>query len=64
MEETIKSISNRKAEGPDQLPADLLKLILDEDRNGDRRIVEQLNAIVIAIGGAGAYRRSGNMPRS
>ena len=34
VEETIKSMSNRKSVGPDELPAELLKLALDEDRDG------------------------------
>ena len=44
VEETIKSISNRKAVGPHEL-----KLAIDEDRDGNRRILEQFHAIVIAI---------------
>ena len=36
VEETIKSMSNRKAVGSDELPAEPLKLILDEDRYGNR----------------------------
>ena len=34
VEEIIKSMSNRKSVGPDELPAELLKLALDEDRDG------------------------------
>ena len=49
VEETIKSISNGKAVGPDELPTELVKLILDEDRYGKRHILEQFHAIVIAI---------------
>ena len=49
VEETIKSMSNQKPVGPEELPAELLKLALDEDRDGNRRILEQFHAIVIAI---------------
>ena len=49
VEEIIKSMSNRKSVGPDELPAELLKLALDEDRDGNRRILEQFHVIVIAI---------------
>ena len=49
MEETIKIMSNRKAVGPDELPAELLKFILYGDRYGNRRILQQLHAIVIAV---------------
>ena len=38
-EETIKSMSNREAIGPDELSAELLKLILDEDRYGNHHIL-------------------------
>ena len=31
VEETIKSMLNRKAVGPDELPVELLKIIFDED---------------------------------
>ena len=47
--ETIKSLSNRKVVGPDELPAGLLKLASDGDRGGNRRTLEQLHAIVIAV---------------
>ena len=57
-----KSMSNRKAFGPDELPAELLKLALDKDRDGNRRILEQFHAIVIVTWWAGAYRRSGKLP--
>ena len=50
-------MSNRKAVGPDELPAELLSLILDEDRYGNRHILEQFHAIVIAIS------RSGGVPQ-
>ena len=40
VEETIKSMSNRKSVGPEELPAELLILALDEDRHGNRRILE------------------------
>ena len=40
VEETIKSMSNRKAVGSDELPAEPLKLILDEDRYGNRHILD------------------------
>ena len=36
VEEIINSMSNRKAAGPDELPAQLPTLILDEDRYGNR----------------------------
>ena len=49
VEETINSMSNRKAVGPDELPTELLKLALYEDRDGYRRILEQYHAIEIAI---------------
>ena len=49
VEETVKSMSNRKAAGPDELPAELLKFILDKDRYGNRHMLEQLHAIVITI---------------
>ena len=39
-EKTIKSMSNRKAVGPDELPAELFKLILDEDRYGNHHILK------------------------
>ena len=62
-EETIKSVSNRKAIGPDELLAELLKLIFDEHRYGDRHILEQFHAIVAIWHRAGLYRRrSGKMP--
>ena len=49
MKETIKSMSNQKDVGPEELPVELLKLVLDGDRDGNRRILEQINAIVIDI---------------
>ena len=49
VEDIIKSMSNRKTVGSDELPAELLKLALDRDRDGDRRILEQFHAIVVAI---------------
>ena len=58
--ETIKSMSNRKAFGPDELSSILLKLALDGDRDRNRRILEQLHAIVVAIWKGG----SGEKPRS
>ena len=58
VEETIKSMPNRKAVGPDELPAELLKLAIDGDRDGNRRILEHFNAIVITTW------QGGKMPRS
>ena len=53
MEET-----NHKAAGPDELPAELVKLPLDGDCDDYyRRILEQLHAIVIAI------RQGGGVPQ-
>ena len=49
VEETIKSMPNRKALGRHELPAELLKLILDEDRYENLHILKQFHAIVIAI---------------
>ena len=49
---------NRKAVGPDELPAELLKLAIDGDRDGNRRILEHFNAIVITTW------QGGKMPRS
>ena len=49
MKETIKSLSNREGVRSDELPAELLKLILDEDRYGNCHILEQFHAIMIAI---------------
>ena len=40
---------NRKALGRHELPAELLKLILDEDRYENLHILKQFHAIVIAI---------------
>ena len=42
-------MSNRKAVGPNELPADLLKFILEEDRYGNRHILEKFHAIEMAI---------------
>ena len=43
-------MSNRKAVvGPQQLPGELLKLILDEDRYSNGHMLEQFHAIVIAV---------------
>ena len=42
-------MSIRKAVGPDELPAELLKLALDGDNNDDRRILEQFHAIVVIL---------------
>ena len=39
VDEIMKSLSNRKAVGPDELPAELLKLALDRDHHGHRRIL-------------------------
>ena len=64
VEETIKSMPNRKAVGPDELLAELLKLILDEDGYCNRHVLELFHDIVMSYGGAGVYRRSGKMPRS
>ena len=49
VEEPIKRMSNRKAVGPVEPPAELLKLALDEDRDGNRGILEQFHAIVVVI---------------
>ena len=55
---TITSMSNRKAVGPEELPAELFKLASDGDQEGNRRIlpVEQFHAIVITI------RQGGSVP--
>ena len=50
-------MSSRTAAGPDEIPAELLKLISDEDRCGNRHLLEQFYAIVIAI------RRDGGVPQ-
>ena len=49
MEEITKSVSNRKADGADELPVELLKLAYEQDRDGNGRILEQFHAIAIAI---------------
>ena len=51
-------MSNRKAVGPEELPAELFKLASDGDQEGNRRIlpVEQFHAIVITI------RQGGSVP--
>lgn len=46
--ETIESMSNRRALGPDGLPDEMPKLVVDEDRDGNRRALEQFHAMVIA----------------
>ena len=60
-EETIKSMSNRKAVRPDELAAELLKLIVYEDRFRNGHIPEQIHAIVIVIwrGGSVPQQRKG-----
>ena len=45
--ETIESMPNRRVFGPDELPADLLKPIADEDRNGNRCALGQLCTIMV-----------------
>ena len=57
VEETIKSKSNRNAVARGELPGELLILILDEDRFGNRHIQEQFYAIEIAMW------RGGGVPR-
>ena len=56
----MKIMSNRKALGPDELPAVLLKLALDGDRDGNRRILEQSHAIVIAMWQGGGVPQEWN----
>ena len=50
-------MSNRKAGGPDEIPAELLKVALGGDRDGNHRILEQFHATVVAI------RQGGGVPR-
>ena len=57
VEETIKSMSSRKAVGPDGLPAELDQIILHEYRYVSRRILEQFHAIVSAIWQGGGVRQ-------
>ena len=57
VEGSTKSMPNRKAVGPDELPTALLKLALDGDRDGNRRTLEQFHAIVVAI------RQGGGVPQ-
>ena len=42
-------MSNPKVVGPDEFPAELLKLAFDGDRDGNRRTLEQFHVMVIAI---------------
>ena len=49
VEETIRTMSKRKAVDIDELPAELLKLIFNEDRYGNHCKLEHFHAIVIAI---------------
>ena len=39
-EENVKSVQNRKAVGPDELPAELLKLASGADRDGNHRMLQ------------------------
>ena len=54
VEDTIKGMSNRKAVGPDELLAGLLRLALDGDRDGNRGILQQLYPDVIATWHSGS----------
>ena len=50
-------MSSRKAVGPDEIPAELLNLDLDGDRDCNLRILEQCHAFVIGL------KKGGDMPQ-
>eukprot|EP00752_Nemacystus_decipiens_P015555 g13878.t1 len=45
LEEAIRGMANRKAVGPDDLPAELIKLFL----GGDRSLLHDFHAIIVAV---------------
>ncbi|CAB1104154.1 unnamed protein product [Ectocarpus sp. CCAP 1310/34] len=53
VEEAVRGMANRKAVGPDDLPAELIKLFLD----GDRGFLREFHAIVVDVW------QTGNVPQ-
>ena len=45
VEEEIRGMANKKAVGPDDLPAELIKLFLD----GDRNLLCDVHAMIVAV---------------
>ena len=60
VEEVIRGLANRKAVGPDGLPAELLKVLADE---GELNTLEKFLDVIVAVWREVACRDNGKMQR-